>query len=271
MAKIELGRIGAAIGPGAGEAFLDTVIELEDAGYQTIWLAGGQLESLEQVAAAVRATREARIGVGIISVDRFDADAVAALYTELEGTHPGRFVVGLGGAHGPDPFATLTAYLDRLTAVPPTAQVLAALGPRMLDLARERAAGAYPVLVTPEYSAQARGRLGTDTTLAVDQLAVLETDPERARTIARGPLGFLGTLPAYRANFHRMGFTDEEIGALSDRLVDALIVWGDADAIAARVFEHLDAGADHVAIGLTIEPTVASPLDQWRSVASALL
>jgi DNA-binding CsgD family transcriptional regulator len=96
------------------------------------------------------------VASGIISVDRFGADEVSALYTGLQATHPGRFVVGLGGAHGPHPLQTLTSYLDRLEAVPATARVMAALGPKMLDLARRRAAGAFPVLVTPGYTAGAR-------------------------------------------------------------------------------------------------------------------
>jgi len=114
---------------------------------------------------------------------------------------PGRLIVGLGGAHEPSPPSALTAYLDRLEPVPATARVLAALGPRMLDLARDRAAGAFPVLVTPDYTASARSRLGDDTTLAIEQLVVVDADPRRARAIARGPLGFLGRLPAYQASF----------------------------------------------------------------------
>ena len=96
----------------------------------------------------------------------------------------------------------------------------------MLDLARCRAAGAFPVLVTPDYTASARSVVGEDTTLAVEQLVVVGTDPRRARAIARGPLGFLGKVPAYQASFRRMGFTGEEIAQLSDRLVDALVPWG---------------------------------------------
>src|SRR5207302_7181977 len=115
---------------------------------------------------------------------------VSSLFSDVEASHPGRLVVGLGGAHGQKPFDTLTNYLDRLDAVPAASRVLAALGPRMLRLASERSAGAYPVLVTPDYTAEARRELGDDTTLALDQLTVLEDDPDRARAIARGPLGF---------------------------------------------------------------------------------
>jgi probable F420-dependent oxidoreductase len=268
--KIELGSIGAVLSPG-DSGFLDTAVQLEELGYQTIWLTGGPLQSLSQIADVVRATRRARVASAIISVDRFGADEVSALYADLEAAHPGRFVVGLGGAHGPDPLQTLNAYLDRLETVPATARVMAALGPRMLDLARDRAAGAFPVLVTPGYTADARSRLGDDTALAVEQLVVVETDPQRARAIARGPLGFLGTLPAYQASFRRMGFADEEIAELGDRLVDALVPWGDADAVAAAISAQLRAGADHVAIGVTADPSQAASLGPWRQLAERLI
>lgn len=271
MPKIELGTVGAVLNPGGGSAFIDTAVELEELGYPTIWLTGGPLRSLSQIADVVRATKRARVASGIISVDRFNADEVAALYTDLEAAHPGRFVVGLGGAHGPNPLQTLTAYLDRLESVPKTARLMAALGPKMLDLARDRAAGAFPVLVTPGYTASARSRLGGGATLAVEQLVVVETDPTRARAIARGPLGFLGKVPAYQANFRRMGFTDEEVTQVADRLVDALVSWGDADSVAAAVSRQLQAGADHVAISVTADPSPAESLTPWRQLAKRLI
>jgi probable F420-dependent oxidoreductase len=266
--KIELGSIGAVLSPG-DNAFVDTAAHLDELGYQTIWLSGGMLASLSQIGEVLRATKRARVASGIISVDRFGAEEVSAVYAELEAAYPGRFVVGLGGAHGPDPLKTLTAYLDRLEAVPVATRVMAALGPRMLDLARERTAGAYPVLVTPDYTARARSRLGPATTLAVDQLVVVDTDPERAREAARGPLGFLGRLPAYQASFRRMGFADEEITALGDALVDALVPWGDADTVAAAVSGQLAAGADHVAI--TVTASQGASLAPWRELAERLI
>jgi probable F420-dependent oxidoreductase len=267
--KIELGRIGAVVSPG-DSGFIDTAVQLEDLGYQTIWLTGGPLQSLSQVADVVRATKRARVASAIISVDRFGADEVSALFADLEVAHPGRFVVGLGGAHGPNPLQTLTAYLDRLETVPVTARVLAALGPRMLDLARDRAAGAFPVLVTPGYTASARSRLG-DTALAVSQLVVVETDPQRARAVARGSIGFLGSLPAYQASFRRMGFSDEEIAELGDRLVDAVVPWGDADAAASAITRQLQAGADHVAVNVIADASQATSLGPWRELADRLI
>ena len=271
MAKIELGAIGGTVGPGSGDAFVADIVELEQLGYSTVWLTGGQTESLDQIAAAVRGTERVLIAGGIIAVSRFPAADVLALHADLAATHPGRLVVGLGGAHGPKPFDTLNAYLDDLAPVIPASEiVLAALGPRMLGLARDRASGAFPVLVTPEFVSQARATLGDETTLAIDQLVVVDDDPARARATARQPLGFLGTMPAYQANFRRMGFTEEEISGQADRLVDALVPWGDPEKIAAHVEALQAAGADHVAVSVVAAPG-GSVVDGYRQLAGPLL
>jgi probable F420-dependent oxidoreductase len=269
MAKLDLGAIGAVLSP-AEPRFVETAVQLELMGFTTIWLTGGPMASLGQVADVIRATERARVGTAIISVDRFPADEVGLLYDDLEAQHPGRFIVGLGGAHGPDPIGTISAYLDRLTTVPTSAMLLAALGPRMLRLARERTSGALPVLVTPASTVTTRAILGDDRTLAVEQLVVLEQDPATARRIARGPLGFLGRLPAYQASFRRMGFTESDIESLSDDLVDGVIGWGGVAPIARRVRAHVDAGADHVAVSVVSE-SPAPTLDEWRTVAATLL
>ena len=273
MAKLDLGRLGVALGPQDGPEFGAVLAELEEAGYTTIWLTGGPMTGLDQIGTAVRATREVPVATGIIAVVRFGAEAVAATYAELEASHPGRFVVGLGGAHGAKPLPTLNTYLDRLDLEPPTVpadrRVLAALGPRMLELARDRAAGALPVLVTPDYTAGARELLGPDRALIVQQLIVPETDPGLARQYAREPLGFLGGMPHYQAHFRRMGFTEEDVSQLSDRLVDGLVAWGDEAAIAARVAEHRQAGADQVAVNL-ITGSAELPLAGWRRLADVL-
>jgi probable F420-dependent oxidoreductase len=270
MPRLELGPVGLTVTPGSGDAFLDAMAELEGLGYSTIWLAGGPLERLEQLREVVEATRRVKVAGGIISVDRFDAASVAALYAELEDRYPGRLVVGLGGAHGPRPLRTLEAYLDTLDTTPPTvpadARILAALGPRMLQLARRRAAGAYPYMVTPDYTARARSLLGQDATLVAGMFATVETDPQRARELGRGTLGFMTRLGPYRTNLGRMGFGDDEIDRLSDRLVDGVVAWGEVDAVAARVREHLDAGADQVVLSVLGGPL---PIEQWRRLATA--
>lgn len=272
MTKIDLGRIGVALAP-LDATLVPSVAALEEQGYPTVWITGGPLAGLEQVVAAVDGSERIRVATGILSVDRFDADAVTALYADLEARHPGRLVVGLGGAHGARPLATLGAYLDRLDepgGVPASRRVLAALGPRMLDLARDRSSGALPVLVTPAYTREARARLGDGTTLAVEHMVLIGTDPAAARSQARERVGFLASLPQYQASFRRMGFAEDDIQNLGDPLVDALVTWGDVDAVAAGVEAHLDAGADHVAVSV-VGGASDPPVGEWRALAERLL
>jgi probable F420-dependent oxidoreductase len=270
MPTIDLGAVGVVLSP-ASNGLAAAAREVEALGYSALWLTGGPLQSLDQVREVVEATSRIRVATGILAVDRFPAADATALYSDLEASHPGRFVVGLGGAHGPRPLRTLAEYVDALgDAVPPTARVFAALGPKMLAFAREHGSAAYPGLVIPGYTKQARAALGDDTTLAVSQLAVLDTDPGRARAAARGPVGFLGSLPAYQASFRRMGFTEEEITTLADRLVDELVPHGDVATIAAAVAAQSAAGADHVAVSLVAEGADV-PLDSLRALAKALL
>lgn len=278
MTKLQLGSIGVIVGrPGDGDVFLAAAGELAELGYSTIWLAGPQIQNLGQIGNVVRATRNVQVASGIISVDRFDPAAVVAAHAELDAEHPGRFIVGLGGAHGPTPLRMLAGYLDALDTVPPTvpaaARILAALGTRMLHLARDRAAGAYPLLVTPGYTAQARSLLGQDAVLVVGQFVILEPDPGQARARARGSLQMMTARGGgYAANLRRMGFAEDEIAALSDRLVDAVVAWGDLDAVAARVSEHLRAGADQVALSVvSAGPPGTLPAEQWRQLANALI
>ena len=139
----------------------------------------------------------------------------------------------------------------------------------MVRLARDRAAGAFPVLITADYARQARAVLGDDTALAVEQLVVLETDPERARRIGHQPLDFLGRLPGYQASFRRQGFSEDEVQALSDRLLDGVIAWGDPSAVVGRAAALADAGADHIAFSV-LSDDAGLPLDQWRALAAAL-
>ncbi len=194
------------------------------------------------------------MATGIISPDVYSAAAVRWHYASLQPEAPGRFVVGLGGSQRPNSLAALRGYLDELDAkpgeVPAQQRILAALGPRKLALARERFAGAITLLVTPAYTTAARHSLGPDAVLVVNQFVVLDTDPERAREAARGPLRFLAQIGGYRANFLRMGFTEADIHHLSDRLVDHLVVWGDVDTVTTRVRKHLQVGADQVVLSI---------------------
>jgi probable F420-dependent oxidoreductase len=166
----------------------------------------------------------------------------------------------------------LNDYLDRLDGgeppVPAGRRILAALGPRKLEIARERAAGAVMLLVTPDYTRAARRVLGAQRTLVVSQMVVLQTDAARAREAARGSLRFLSGVPGYRASFARMGFTGGDIAGLGDPLVDQLVAWGSADAITARVNEHLRAGADHVVLSV-LDDGHRPASDSARQLAAA--
>lgn len=200
---------------------------------------------------------------------------MTALYADLQATAPDRFIIGLGGPQQPRALHLLRAYLDELDGaeppVPVERRMLAALGPRKLALARDRCAGAIALLVTPDYTTEARRILGPNPALVIDQMVVLDTDEARARETARGPLRFLSGVGGYVANFARMGFAETDIAELNDRLVDELVAWGDADTVAARVREHLAAGADHVVLGVLNEADQPGPIEVARQLASRLL
>lgn len=273
MTGIDLGRVGVALAYGDWAELRTHAPELERLGYSTLWIAGGQLTDLDRVGDVVRATSVVPVATAIVPVVVHDHDAVAAVYHEIQQERAGRFVVGVGGAHGPRPLRTMADYLDGLDAggVPRETRMLSALGARMLELARDRAAGALSLLVTPDHTARARGVLGADATLAVHQYVVLGTDAARARETARAPVRFLTGVPGYVEGLRRMGFDDEDISGPTDRLVDAVVAWGDADAVAARVREHQDAGADHVALVVLDGGTRGTdPLAPHRRLASVL-
>jgi probable F420-dependent oxidoreductase len=252
MGELGLGPVGMAVTVSAGGGHLREAAALEALGYSAIWLPGGQIDKLARITEIIQATRAVPVVPGIIPVDVYPAGEVARLHAELEARAPGRFLAGLGGPQVPRPLAPLHDYLDQLDRaeppVPAGRRILAALGPRKLGIARERAAGAVLMLVTPGYTAEARRVLGREATLVVSQLAVLDTEATRAREAARGPLRFLSGVRGYRASFTRMGLHGSDIAGLSDTLVDRLVAWGSAGTIAARVGQHLEAGADHVTL-----------------------
>jgi probable F420-dependent oxidoreductase len=245
----DLGPWGIAV----SNADLAAVPALEDLGFTTMWLAGGQLDRLSRLDDLLTASRNAVVASAIIPADVYPPSAVTELYRRTEANFPGRLLVGLGGPQHTPTMAAAEAYLDQLDEVPPHRRVLAAMGPRKLDLARRRAAGAIPILVTPEYTAYARSTLGPDRLLAVGLFVVLDDDPRTARRVAQEPLQFLlGRVPAYRESARRQGFTDHDVATLSDRLVDTLTVWGSPDTVAGRALALQAAGADHV--NLTVLP-----------------
>ena len=269
-------------------AAADAAAELETLGYTALWLPGfGPGTVFDAAGDLLRGTNSITVASGILSIWDADPQWVAAERAQLHDAYDGRFLLGLGVSHAAlvdradpgrykRPLTKMRAYLDSLDAAAPTvlpeARVLAALGPKMLALSGERALGAHPYLVTPEHTRVAREAVGPDKLVAPEQGVVLERDPGRARDIARGFLGPYLRLRNYANNLRRLGFGDDDFaGGGSDRLVDALIAWGSEDAIAARVQEHRDAGADQVLVqALTGAESETLPLETWRALAPAL-
>jgi probable F420-dependent oxidoreductase len=254
--SIELGRIGIWRHPSGLTP--EVAAEVEALGYGAVWVGGSPPGDLGFVEHLLDTTENIAVATGIVNVWQDDAATVGASYHRITGRHPGRFLLGLGIGHPEatqeyqSPYAKLVSYLDQLDdlKVPVEGRVLAALGPRVLRLAAERAAGAHPYLVTPEHTREARQILGDGKLLAPEQKLVLETDPERARAIGRARVEkpYL-SLTNYLSSLRRLGWTDADFAdGGSDALIDALAVHGDAAAIARGVTAHLDAGADHVAV-----------------------
>jgi probable F420-dependent oxidoreductase len=272
MSKLDLGPVGVALT--VSDTYLSQAAELERLGYSALWLPGGQIDDLNRLAEIIRATAAVPVGSAIISLDVYPPGMVAGLYAQLQASAPGRLVAGLGGPQKPGPLRALNGYLDHLDRaeppVPARRRLLAALGPRKLELARDSSAGAILLLVTPAYASAARRILGGDSTLVIDQMLVLDTDPTRARRTARRPLRFLSGLRGYRASFARMGFTGSDIDGLSDTLVDQLVIWGDADTITTRIGRYLRAGADHVMVHVLNEDDQPSPIEVARRLAGSL-
>jgi probable F420-dependent oxidoreductase len=267
-----LGRVGVWLGsigelPATEERA--AVRELEAAGYGTIWFGESPFnkEALSHGALLLDATERVTVATGIASIWLRSPESAANGAATLAEAHPGRFVLGLGVSHAPlltligqdyaKPLTRMREYLDAMDAgrfmaaspAEPAPRVLAALAPKMLELARDRAQGAHPYLVTPEHTSRARAILGDGPMLAPEQAFVLEADPDRARSVARGHLEIYLTLPNYRNNWLRSGFEESDLAeGGSDRLVDALVAWGDDDAVRDRLEEHIAAGADHVAL-----------------------
>lgn len=230
--------------------------ELEQLGYGTLWLGGSPPGDLPVVESLLEATETLKVGTSIVNVWSVPAAEVAESFHRIEQRFPGRFLLGVGVGH-PEatasyrkPFDALVAYLDELDAagVPKNSRALAALGPRVLELSRDRSAGALPYLAPPEHTAWAREVLGS-ALLVAEQKVVLDDNPERARATGREVVQMYLGLRNYRANLHRFGFTEEDVATPgSDRLIDALAVHGTAEQVADRLIAHMDAGADHIAI-----------------------
>jgi probable F420-dependent oxidoreductase len=291
---IDIGTYGiwtAALDLQPSSVARECAAELEELGYGAVWIPETVFrEPFVHASFLLEATGTLKVATGI--VNRYGRDALtcnAAMQT-LNEAHPGRFLLGLGVSHAhlvagvrkhayERPYSGMVEYLDQMararffapTGDPPAQMVLAALGPRMLRLAAERTAGAHPYFVPPEHTVRAREIMGPDPLLAVEQMVLFETDPQRARTIARSHMAIYTGLPNYANNLRRLGFDEEDLAeGGSDRLVDAIVAWGTMDDALARVRDHLDAGADHVCIQVLDENMAHLPRTEWRELAAAL-
>jgi probable F420-dependent oxidoreductase len=283
---MKLGRLGVwsvGIRQVADPAVPAAAAELEQLGYGTIWYSGGTgSRGFEIGRLLAQATSRITIATGITSIWATTPAQSAAGFGQLEQAAPGRFLLGLGVSHAPmvnhgspgryqRPLQSMAEYLGSLTAVPREQRILAALGPKMLDLAQRESLGTHPYLVTPQMTAVIRKAMAPGSLVAVEQGVVLETDPERARAVARGHLSGYLRLPNYVNNWLRSGYEPRDAAdGGSDRLVDDLIAWGDVTAVTDRIEAHYAAGADHVCVQVLggAEPV---PLPQWRAIAADVL
>lgn len=255
--------------------------QVEEAGFRSVWFPGvNDAASLEYMESILAATSTLIAGTGIASVWHWDAAALAARADRLAVSYPGRFILGLGNSHAPvveslgqsyrRPYSKMVAFLDALQTSAPV--VLAALGPKMLQLSRDRSLGAHPYFTPPEHTRAARAALGEDR-LLIPEIAVALAPGEEGRAHARDYAAFYLKLPNYTSNLKRLGFTDDDLaGGGSDRLLSAVTPNGPQES-AARIREHLDAGADHVLVQLVGEQGnfAAGDLGALRDLAGGLL
>jgi probable F420-dependent oxidoreductase len=284
---VDVGRVGIWTGSPVwrGAEGREALAELDDLGYGALWLGRGD-GIWDLLGDLLGASRRIPVATGISSVWLESPEDMAAHTAALTAAHPGRFLLGIGASHGPiveaitdqpytKPYSKVVAFLDGLdtaaTPVPVDERVIAALGPRTIRLAGERALGAHPYLTTPEHTREAREILGDGPLLAPEQKVVLDTDPVRARALGRAKVSnpYL-RLPNYVNNLRRLGFPDAEIEAASDEVVDALVAWGGPDDIAERIRAHHDAGADHVAVQVLTEDNRLARAE-WRELAKVLV
>ncbi|WP_156687211.1 LLM class F420-dependent oxidoreductase [Mycobacterium sp. Marseille-P9652] len=263
----------------------EAAAELDDLGFTALWIpdvSGSVLGAVERLLAA---TKRTVIATGILNLWMHEAGDVADSLAALTEEHGDRFLLGIGVSHAPlidakepgryrKPLAATASFLDGLDEaqrpVPVDQRVLAALGPKMLELSAERGRGAHPYLVSPDHTAFARSVLGEGPLLLPEQGVVLTEDADEARRVGRAFLrGYLG-LPNYANNLLRSGFSEEDLSQVSDRLVDAIIAWGDEETVLARVAEHHAAGADHVCVQVLTEDPREFPREQWRRIAAAI-
>jgi probable F420-dependent oxidoreductase len=268
----------------------DLVEELDEQGWPCLWIP----ETVARdpfVAAGImlEATTNLRVATGIASIWARDAMTTANASKTLNEAYDGRFLLGLGASHHTitewvrkhdysKPLSTMRTYLERMNAsmfkgvepAEPTTRVIAALGPKMLELGAEMTDGVHPYFVPVEHTAVAREAVGPDKIVATEQMVILDTDAASARATARTHMQVYCGLPNYANNLMRLGFSEDEITNIDDRLVDAIVAWGSVDDVASRVQAHQDAGASHVCVQV-LRADREVPAGEWRELAAALL
>ena len=298
MGSIDLGRVGVWTGildQVPSTRAVELASELEELGYGAIWYPEVVGRDPFVVATLLmQGTSSIRTATGIANIYARDAMTMANAQRTVEEAFPGRFLLGIGVSHQhlvqdlrkheySRPLSYMREYLARMGEAPFLAHgpqelpeiVLAALGPKMLQLSAEAAAGAHPYFVPPEHTAIARQVMGPDAALYPEQMVVLDTDADAARSLARKNMALYLRLPNYTNNLLRLGFEQSDIaggpgGGPSDRLVDAIVAWGTPEQVTVRVREHLDAGADHVGVQVLADGADATA-DGWRTLAPFLL
>lgn len=284
---VDVGRVGVwSPSPfWEGTAGQEAAAELDELGFGALWI-GGAAGDLELVESLLDVTGRMALATGIVNVWTEGVDSVAAAYQRVAARHSSRLLLGIGAGHKEPverttgqrysrPHEKVAGYLDELDAatppVPADCRALAALGPRMLSLAAQRTVGAHPYLVTPDHTARAREILGGGPLLAPEQKLVLDPAPSSARETARNAVSGYLTLPNYTNNLLRLGYTEEDFAdGGSDRLIDGVVAWGSTEAVAARVREHHQAGADHVCLQVVTREG-GDQRESFRALAAALL
>ena len=270
MTDHQFGPFGITTGLDSSAESIAAARAAEELGYPAIWLSGGPLPGLQTITDLVGATTAIKFVSGILAVVKYSAVDVSTTYAALEAAAPGRRpVAGWGARRQADRHAQRVPGRAGRTCGAPAARSArpADAEARCGPLRRST----YPFLTSAAYSAEARKVLGPDKLLAVSHLAVLETDADRARAIARDTISFFTTIPGYVSSLKRQGFSENDLSTLPDHMVDSLAAWGTPANIKSKLTEHLAAGADHVAVNVITGVTGPQPIDQWRTLAPALL
>ncbi len=284
MAVPPIGRVGVwsmEMRFGDPAAIAEAAADLDALGYGALWIPGGIDDTvLTSVDLLLSATNRITICTGIINIWKQTPADVAAWWQGQSAQRQARTLLGIGISHAPiigaewgKPVAKMREWLDGAdtAGLPRDALCIAALGPKMVELSGKRTAGAHPYLIDPAHTKGAREILGPGKVLAPEQGVVLESDPAKARELARGALAHYRNLPNYCNSWTRLGYTEDEIANLSDRFIDGIFGWGSAEQIAARVKQHHDAGADHVCIQAINAGGLDGVRQDWRDLAKVLL